>query len=65
MVDARKRDNIKVGQFVKIVKKQHQITGETTEGTVGEILTKSPNHPYGIKVKLVSGLVGRVKEIIE
>lgn len=65
MIDARQRKNIKIGQFVEIVKKQHQKTGETREGIVGEILTKSPNHPYGIKVQLTSGLVGRVKVILE
>lgn len=65
MIDGRQRKNIKIGQFVEIVKKQHQKTGETKEGVVEEILTNSPNHPYGIKVKLTSGLVGRVKKIIE
>ncbi|WP_299014288.1 YwbE family protein [uncultured Polaribacter sp.] len=64
MIDSRKRKNIEIGQFVKIVEKQNQKSGITAEGVVAEILTKSPNHPYGIKVKLSSGLVGRVKEIL-
>jgi len=65
MIDARKRSNIKVGLFVEIVQKPHQRTGELTKGVVAKLLTKSPNHPYGIKVQLESGLVGRVKNIIE
>lgn len=58
------RANIKAGLHVKIVLKQDQRTGVLTEGVVKDILTKSPNHPHGIKVRLVSGEVGRVKEII-
>lgn len=65
MIDCRQRKNIKVGLFVEIVQKSHQKTGELTEGVVAKLLTKSPNHPYGIKVQLESGLVGRVKNIIE
>ena len=65
MIDARKRKNIKIGLFVEIVQKPHQISGELTNGVVAKILTKSPNHPYGIKVQLKSGLVGRVKNVIE
>jgi len=65
MIDARKRKNIKIGLFVEIVQKPHQISGELTNGVVAKILTKSPNHPYGIKVQLKSGLVGRVKNILE
>lgn len=49
---------------VLIVLKQDQRSGKLTEGIVKEILTKSPNHPHGIKVRLESGQVGRVKEII-
>ena len=49
---------------VAIVLKQDQRTGKTTEGIVKNILTKSPNHPHGIKVRLQSGLVGRVKRLI-
>lgn len=49
---------------VRVVQKHHQRTGELTEGTVQRLLTKSANHPHGIKVKLASGIVGRVKEIL-
>ena len=64
-MDGRKRADIKPGQLVNIVLKQHQRTGELTEGIVKNILTKSPTHPHGIKVRLEDGQVGRVKEIIE
>ncbi|MEG1586374.1 MAG: YwbE family protein [Bacteroidales bacterium] len=60
-----KRSNIKVGQLVNIVLKEDQRTGDLTEGVVKNILTKSPNHPHGIKVRLETGEVGRVKEILE
>lgn len=59
------RKNIRIGQLVNIVQKHHQRTGELTEGIVAAILTKSPQHPHGIKVKLDTGEVGRVKEIPE
>ncbi len=59
------RSNIKIGQLVNIVLKEDQRTGDLTEGVVKNILTKSPNHPHGIKVRLDSGEVGRVKEILE
>jgi|TARA_R110002126_G_scaffold112105_1_gene250145 uncharacterized repeat protein (TIGR03833 family) len=65
MIDARKRKNIEIGLFVEIVQKPHQISGELTKGIVAKILTKSLHHPYGIKVQLKSGLVGRVKNVIE
>ena len=55
--------NIKPGIKVKIVLKQNQTSGKLTEGVVSDILTKSPSHPHGIKVRLTSGDVGRVKEI--
>ncbi|AOM83732.1 YwbE family protein [Salisediminibacterium beveridgei] len=64
MSDGKERSRIKPGLKVKIVKKQHQRTGELTEGTVERLLTKSAVHPHGIKVKLTDGNVGRVKEII-
>ncbi|MEG0950138.1 MAG: YwbE family protein [Bacteroidales bacterium] len=64
-MEGTKRSNIKIGQLVNIVQKQDQPTGELTEGVVKNILTKSPNHPHGIKVRLESGEVGRVKEILE
>ena len=65
MIDGRKLANIKIGMFVEIILKQHQISGEITQGVVLKILTKSVNHPHGIKVQLQSGLIGRVKNIIE
>lgn len=58
------RANIRPGSRVKIVLKKDQSTGRLTEGIVKDILTRSPTHPHGIKVRLVSGEVGRVKEIL-
>ena len=58
------RENIKPGLRVEIVQKQDQATEKLTQGIVADILTNSPNHPHGIKVRLVSGEVGRVKNII-
>ncbi len=58
------RANIKVGARVKVVQKQNQRTGFLTEGIVQNILTKSDTHSHGIKVRLESGIVGRVKEIV-
>ena len=59
-----KRNQIAIGAKVKIVLKADQRTGKLTEGTVARILTNSPTHPHGIKVKLADGQVGRVKEIL-
>ena len=64
-MDGQKRVNIKPGLRVKIILKQDQITGKLTEGIVKDILTNSSTHPHGIKVRLTSGAVGRVKEIVE
>ena len=58
------RANIRPGLKVRIVEKQNQRTGQLTEGVVQKLLTKSPTHPHGIKVMLVNGVVGRVKEIV-
>jgi uncharacterized repeat protein (TIGR03833 family) len=58
------RANIKSGLRVSIVLKQNQRSGELTEGIVKDILTKSSTHPHGIKVRLESGEVGRVKKIM-
>ncbi len=58
------RTEIHPGLRVKIVLKQDQATGKLTEGIVKDILTHSPTHPHGIKVRLVDGQVGRVKEIV-
>jgi uncharacterized repeat protein (TIGR03833 family) len=59
------RKDIKRGSRVRIVMKQDQRTGKLTEGVVTDILTNSPDHPHGIKVRLASGAVGRVKEILD
>ena len=58
------RADIRVGSRVKILQKQDQRTVTLTEGVVRDILTKSATHPHGIKVRLESGIVGRVKEIL-
>jgi len=65
MMSSIKRADIRSGTHVKIVTKEDQRTGKLTEGIVKDILTKSPKHPHGIKVRLESGEVGRVKEIAE
>ncbi len=62
-MDATKRENIKPGIKVAVVQKQDQKSGKLTEGVVKSILTNSPAHPHGIKVRLESGIVGRVKVI--
>lgn len=62
-MDGQLKKNIKHGISVAIVLKQDQDTGLLTDGVVRDILTKSPSHPHGIKVRLMSGEVGRVKEI--
>ena len=59
-----KRENIKPGSKVRVVQKQDQHSGKLTDGTVQKILTKSPNHPHGIKVMLEGGIVGRVKTVL-
>ncbi|POR03604.1 hypothetical protein AU468_04990 [Alkalispirochaeta sphaeroplastigenens] len=64
-MDGTRRDSIRTGQHVAVVQKHHQATGELTEGIVERILTKSPAHPHGIKVKLSSGEVGRVKQCLD
>jgi uncharacterized repeat protein (TIGR03833 family) len=64
-MDGRKRSNIKPGLRVNIVLKEDQRSGDLTEGYVKDILTNSPTHPHGIKVRLETGEVGRVKEILK
>jgi uncharacterized repeat protein (TIGR03833 family) len=64
MANGQVRANIKAGQKVRVVQKQDQRSGKLTEGVVEEILTNSPNHPHGIKVRLRGGIVGRVKDIV-
>jgi uncharacterized repeat protein (TIGR03833 family) len=64
-MEGQTRSNIQPGMRVRVVEKQNQRTGQLTEGVVQRILTKSPNHPHGIKVMLETGIVGRVKEILK
>ncbi|MDD2376643.1 MAG: YwbE family protein [Clostridia bacterium] len=59
------RNNIHMGTKVLIVQKEHQRTGQLTEGIVKDLLTNSLNHPRGIKVRLTDGIIGRVQKIIE
>jgi uncharacterized repeat protein (TIGR03833 family) len=63
-MDGRERKYVKPGLTVEIVLKQDQRAGRLTRGVVKDVLTKSPFHPHGIKVRLETGEVGRVKEII-
>jgi uncharacterized repeat protein (TIGR03833 family) len=65
MSDGQNRKDIRAGLEVSIVLKQDQRTGKLTRGIVKDILTKSPNHPHGIKVRLTDGQVGRVQVIEE
>ncbi|MBU0633333.1 YwbE family protein [bacterium] len=62
-MNGKERKNIRSGIRVAIVLKQDQDTGKLTDGVVRDILTNSATHPHGIKVRLMSGEVGRVKEI--
>lgn len=64
-MNGTERKNIKPGVKVKIVQKQDQRSGRLTEGVVKDILTKSDSHPHGIKVRLDSGVIGRVQEVVE
>lgn len=63
-MNGNSRENLKPGARVLLVQKQDQRTGKLTEGIVESILTKSATHPHGIKVRLVGGIVGRVKQIL-
>jgi uncharacterized repeat protein (TIGR03833 family) len=64
-MNGTKRANIRPGSHVRIVLKQDQRSGVLTKGIVKDILTKSSTHPHGIKVRLQTGQVGRVKEILD
>lgn len=57
------RKDIKPGMWVSVIQKQDQRSGKLTKGVVSTILTNSVRHPHGIKVRLESGLVGRVQKI--
>lgn len=63
-MESIKRKDIKPGTVVKIIEKENQKTGESTEEIVKKILTFSATHPYGIKVILENGIVGRIKAIV-
>ena len=63
-LEGKYRKNIEIGVEVEIVQKNHQRSGELTNGIVKRLLTKSPSHPHGIKVQLETGEVGRVKWVI-
>jgi uncharacterized repeat protein (TIGR03833 family) len=63
-MNGQSRNDIKQGLKVAIVLKEHQRTGELTEGIVKDILTNSQFHPHGIKVRLTSGEIGRVKKVL-
>jgi uncharacterized repeat protein (TIGR03833 family) len=63
-MDGKNRKDIHVGMEVDIVLKKDQRTGRLTRGIVKDLLTKSPRHTHGIKVRLADGQVGRVKKII-
>ena len=65
MFTGKYRKNILIGSEVEIVQKHHQRSGELTNGFVKRILTKSSQHPHGIKVMLETGEVGRVKNVLE
>ena len=65
MQDGQKRKDIQIGRKVAVVQKRDQRTGKLTEGIVQRILTKSATHPHGIKVRLESGIVGRVKQLLD
>jgi uncharacterized repeat protein (TIGR03833 family) len=62
-MNGTKRADIKPGLRVLIVLKNDQLSGKLTEGIVKDILTKSPTHPRGIKVRLEGGEIGRIKKI--
>lgn len=64
-MNGKDRKNIRAGLRVAIVLKEDQRTGKRTIGIVKDLLTNSPNHPHGIKVRLTDGKVGRVQEILE
>lgn len=64
-MNGTERKNIRAGVKVKIVQKQHQRTGQLTEGVVKDILTSSAVHHRGIKVRLDNGIIGRVQEVVQ
>ena len=63
-MDGTKRSDVRPGSRVRLVRKEDQGSGTTTEGIVRDVLTNSSFHPHGIKVRLTTGVVGRVREIL-
>ena len=63
-MSGKNRADIKPGAVVQVVQKQDQRSGKLTQGIVKDLLTKSSTHPHGIKVRLTSGIVGRVKKVL-
>jgi uncharacterized repeat protein (TIGR03833 family) len=63
-MDGRERKDVRPGLTVDVIMKQDQRTGRLTRGVVKDVLTKSSNHPHGIKVRLETGEVGRVKAVV-
>jgi uncharacterized repeat protein (TIGR03833 family) len=64
-MNGTERKKVEKGTHVRVVRKEDQRSGKLTEGIVQDVLTRSANHPHGIKVRLTSGVVGRVKEILK
>ena len=64
-VDGTRRADIRPGSTVLVELTEDKRTGKLTGGKVREVLTTSPNHPHGIKVRLDSGQIGRIKQIIQ
>jgi uncharacterized repeat protein (TIGR03833 family) len=64
-MNGQQRTNIRAGAEVDVIQKKDQGSGRLTRGIVKDILTRSSSHPHGIKVRLVSGEVGRVQEVFE
>jgi uncharacterized repeat protein (TIGR03833 family) len=62
-LDGKRLSDIQLGARVQVVQKQDQRSGKLTEGVVQDILTRSASHPHGIKVRLVGGVIGRVKNL--
>jgi uncharacterized repeat protein (TIGR03833 family) len=63
-MDGTNRSGVSPGSHVRVVRKEDQGSGALTDGIVRDILTNSAFHPHGIKVRLMTGVVGRVKEIL-
>jgi uncharacterized repeat protein (TIGR03833 family) len=64
-MSGQRRESIRPGVEVNIVLKKDQASGKLTRGVVADVLTRSSFHPHGIKVRLVSGDVGRVREVLQ